>query len=178
MCGSGSSGSSIGARRGGAARGKNSENRGDLLMVAHRAQLRDQRSAVCCRPRTAADGGEKTALRFLLGENDVLIALMEMVAAISIIATGKNVDLRGIRTCELFTNFKMIAGYRKGVGCWRGCLGGGGVCRLGFNSCWGGNVFNVRDGSDEDDVIGLQSWANSGRSFRTRAGNRGDRPKK
>src|SRR6202021_3001485 len=131
---------------------KNSENGGDLLMGAHRAQLRDQRSAVCCRPRTAADGGEKTAFRFLLGENDVLIALMEMVAAISIISTGKNVDLRGIRTCELFTNFKMIAGYRKGVGCWS--RGGGRVCRLRFNSCWGGDVFNVSDGSDEDDVIG------------------------
>jgi hypothetical protein len=103
-------------------------------MVAHRAQLRDQRATVCRGPRTAANGGEKAAFRFLLRENDVLIALMKMVAAISIITTGKNVDIRGIGACKLFINLKMIAGYRKGVGCWSR----GGVGSLVYGLCING----------------------------------------
>ena len=78
-------------------------------MVAHRAQLRDQSAGIGDGTRTAANRGKKAAFRFLLGENDVLLALAKPVAAITIIATGKNIGFRSVGAGKLLINLKMIA---------------------------------------------------------------------
>ena len=79
-------------------------------MIAHGAQLGKERAAFAGGARLAAGDGEKTAFGFLLGEDDVLLAFFEIVAAVGVVAAGEDVNVRGVGAGEFFVNVEMIAG--------------------------------------------------------------------
>lgn len=134
---------------------ENTENRSDTLVIAHGAQLRQQGAAIASRPRAIADCGEEPTLAFLLREHDVSIALPKTVAAIAVVTAGENIDFRNIRSCEFVVNFEMIMDYGSGVGC--GSCASCGLRISGSGCVWGRrrNIFDVRDGTDEYNVVWL-----------------------
>jgi len=141
-------------------------------VIAHGAQLGKQRATFARGARLAADDGEEAALGFLLSENDVLLALFEVVAAIGVVAAGEDVDVRGVGAGEFFVNVEMIAGDgRDGLGGDAG-IGFVGVSRRG-GGFGGGSVGSYRgdfrDGAEEYHIVGLQAGTFSRRLLGTGA---------
>ena len=96
----------------------------------------------------------------------VLLAFLEIVAAIGIVAAGENVNIRGVGAGKFFVNVEMIAGdgrdgLRSGAGIRFVRVGrsGGGFCGGDISS----DGSNVGDGAEENDVVGLQAGAFSWR---------------
>jgi len=158
-------------RRIGAA--ENAEDGSDAIVIAHVAQLREEGATFASGSRLAADYGKQTAFGFLLGEDDVLLALFEVVAAIGIVAAGEDVDVRSVGAGEFFVNVEMIAGDgRDGLGSGAGVgfvsVGrGSGRFGRGRVGSYGGDF---GDGAEKNDVVGLQAGTFSGRLFGTGAG--------
>src|SRR5271170_7868020 len=158
-------------RRIGAA--QDAENGSDAIVIAHGAQLRQQRAAFARGARLAADDGEEAAFGFLLSEDDVLLAFFEIVAAVGVVAAGEDVNLRGVGAGEFFVNVEVVAddgrgGLRSdarisfvGVGRGGGGFGGRGIGRDGGD---------FSDGTEENDIVGLQAGTFSRRLFGTGAG--------
>ena len=128
-------------------------------MIAHGAQLGKERAAFAGGARLAADDGEETAFGFLLGEDDVLLAFFEVVAAVGVVAAGEDVNVRG-RGRRIFVNVETIAG--DGCGGLRGAPGfASSVIGRGGGGFGGGSVRrdggDFSDGAEENDIIGLQA---------------------
>ena len=87
-------------RRIGAA--QDAEYGSNAVVIAHGAQLGKDRAAFAGGARLAADHDEETAFSFLLGEDDVLLAFLEIVAAIGVVAAGEDVNVRGVGAGEFF----------------------------------------------------------------------------
>ena len=140
-----------------------------------------ERAALVGGASGAADDGEETALGFLLRENDVLLALLEDVAAIGVVAAGEDVNFRRVGAGEFFVDMEMIADdgsdslrSRSGI---RVC----GICSGGFRFGGGSDgcdAGDVGDGADENDVIGLQAGTLSGRLLGTCASLKAGREEK
>ena len=139
---------------------EDAEDGSDAVVIAHGAQLRKQRAAFTRGARLAADDGEEATFGFLLSEDDVLLAFFEIVAAVSIVATREDVNVRGVWSREFFVNVEMVAG----DGC-DGLRSDAGICFVGVGRCGGsfggGRVGSYGgdfgDGPEENDVVGLQA---------------------
>src|SRR5271156_434492 len=108
------------------------EDGSDAIVIAHGAQLRKQRAAVGGTTSAVANGGEEAAFGFLLGEDDVLIACFEIVAAVAVVAAGEDVDVRGVGAGEAFVDMEMVADDgRAAVGLGRSGRVGAGGCGVG-----------------------------------------------
>ncbi len=152
-------------RRVGAA--QHAEDGSDTIVIAHGAQLRQQRAAFAGGARLAADDGEETAFGFLLGEDDVLLAFLEVVAAIGIVAAGEDVNFRSVRAGEFFVNVKTIAGdgrdrLRGAPGFASAVLAAAAVAQRRGVGRDGGDI---GDGAEENDIVGLQAGTFSRRFF-------------
>src|SRR5271156_3953389 len=138
-------------------------------MISHGSQLRQQGASIARRPRAIANCGEEPTFVFLLREHDVSIALPKTVAAISVVAAGKDIDFRNIRACKFVFNFEMISDHGSGVR--RGSCASCGL-RIGSAGWVCGrrrDIFDIGDGADEYNVVLLQTLASSCRSLGTRA---------
>jgi len=134
--------------------------------------LGKDRAAFARGARLAADDGEEATFGFLLGEDDVLLALLEIVAAVGVVAAGEDVDISGVGTGEFFINVEMIAGDgRDGLGSGAG-IGFVGIGR-GGGGFDGGSVRrdggDFSDGAEKNDIVGLQAGTFSWRLFGTGA---------
>ena len=166
------------------------EDGSDAVMIAHGPQLGEQGAGVGGSASAVANGGEEAAFGFLLGEDNVLVAFFEIVAAVAIVTAGEDVDIRGVGAGETLVEVEMVADDRSvavGLGGNRGRSGGFGVCsrRVGSGVGVGGgrrgrrsgrDSRNIGNGAEKHDVVGLKARTFSRRFLGTSAGqqSRGD----
>ena len=163
----------MGARSGGSARRRDAVNGSDAVVIAHGAQLGEDRAAFARGTRLAADDGKETAFGFLLGKDDVLLAFLEIVAAVGVVAAGEDVNVGGIGASEFFVNVEMVAGDGRD-----GLRSGAGICLVGVSRGSGGfggrgvgrDGGDFSDSAEKNHIVGLQAGTFSGRFFGTGAG--------